>query len=112
MGNQIMEYSTEGNPTGSYIFTSSFSGVTINAGFEALTYNKNFRKFYTTTERSTSADAAGTVKIVQYDGENLHADENWVYMLEDALYSPVAGDTYAKGVSDLCTLEDGRLLVL
>ena len=112
MGNQIMEYSTEGNPTGRYISTSSFSGVTSNAGFEALTYNKNLRKFYTTTERSTSADAAGTVKIVQYDGENLQANENWVYMLEDALYSPVAGDTYAKGVSDLCTLEDGRLLVL
>ena len=112
MGDKITEYNTDGTPTGSHISTASFSGITSNAGFEALTYNRNLRKFYTTTERPTSADAAGAVRIAQYDGESLLSDGYWYYTLEEALYSPATGDTYAKGVSDLCALDDGRLLVL
>ena len=112
MGSQIYEYNTDGTPTEKYISTADYSGITSNAGFESLTYNPNFRKFYTTTEQSTSSDDAGIVTIRQYDGGSLNCDGRWKYTLEDALYSPASGDTYAKGVSDLCALEDGRLLVL
>ena len=112
MGNQIFEYNSDGSPSSKYISTSDYSGITSNAGFESLTYNPNFRKFYTTTEQSTSSDDAGIVTIRQYDGGSLNCDGRWKYTLEDALYSPASGDTYAKGVSDLCALEDGRLLVL
>lgn len=112
MSTTINEYTSEGTQTGFALQATNYSGLTSNAGFESLTYNSNADKFFVTTEGSTSGDDAGTVKIAQFSRESLGYEKSWKYPLENALYTPSSGDVYAKGVSDICLLDDGRLLVL
>lgn len=103
--NEVYEYRLDGQRTGRQLaMPPEFKKASKNYGLEALTYDPIKHLFYTTTEQPLKGD---TLLRIQTFGDDLQP-------LEHYLYRP---DTPAKryrshGVSGMCALDDGRLLVM
>lgn len=118
--NRIMEYTMEGKLTGREIKLPS--DVIIphgNYGLESLTYNAKTHRFWTTTESTLPADGQQAnavngirnhLRLMSFD-DDLRYQGSITYIMDTPISNKWA-KIYANGVSDLCALDDGRLLVL
>lgn len=118
--NRILEYAPDGRKTGRKLAVPEiFSTATTNYGFESLTYNAATRRFWTTTESTLPADGAQASPVVkvrnrlrlQSFDDTLQPAEQYFYEMDEPVADAPAGN-YAMGVSELCALDDGRLIVL
>ena len=117
--NSVREYRLDGSPTGRSLPTAGIFPANGNIGIESLTYNAETHRFWTTTEGTLSADGAAssptnglprTLRLQAYD-DDLMPSGQWIYRTDTPVTDTVDG-TYVFGVSDLCALDDGRLLVM
>lgn len=118
--NRILEYNMDGKLTGREIRMPS--GVNIppgNYGLESLTYNARTHRFWTTTESTLPQDGqranavngiANHLRLMSFD-DSLQPRETLNYYMDTPLSSSPAR-IYAMGVSALCALDYGTLLVL
>lgn len=118
--NRILEYTLDGTRTGrSLSVPGVFATATANRGLESLTYNAATRRFWTTSESTLPADgpqATGENGVrnrlrLQSFGDDLQPAD-WFFYEMDAPASHKKAPHHAMGVSELCALDDGRLLVL
>ncbi len=117
---RILEYGQDGRHTGrSIMLPDCFGSVAAGYGLESLTYNAVTRRFWTTSESTLPADgpaatAGSTVRNrlrLQSFGSDLRPAE-WYWYEMDAPTADKPAARYAMGVSELCALDDGRLIVL
>jgi len=120
---RILEYALDGRRTGRELQVPACFGrdsIVPNAGFEALCYDTVAHLFWTTTEATLPADGPATtnhhrsavnVLRLQSFGDDLSPLSHYFYRMEPSEITR-EGRYYAMGVSALCTLSDGRLLVL
>lgn len=121
--NRVLEYDMEGQRTGRELaIPEEFGKVAGNQGLEALGFGGKGAKarFWFTTETTLPADgvAAGpknpgaeNVLRLQSFKKNLKPSSQILYTM-DAGRSSGFGSTYVFGVSEMCVLPDGSLLVL
>lgn len=103
--NEVFEYTLEGQRTGKRLnMPAVFKKARPNLGLEALTYDSRQGLFYVTTERPLSGD---TVLRIQAFGDDLQPRRQYLYHPD----API-DRKYYQGVSALCAVGDGRLLVL
>lgn len=103
--NEVLEYGLDGMRTGRRLMMPSMiQKAQSNLGLEALTYDEQRRQFYTTTERPLPGDSL--LRILVFNDQLRFSREHYYKM--DAPLS----DKHYWGVSALCALRDGRLLVL
>jgi len=119
----ILEYDMSGVPTGRELAVPEIFGsnkIVNNMGFESLAYSNEYQLFWTTTESTLRADGdpAGpqfpgvrNVLRLQSFGLDLQPREQYAYRM-DAGRTDGFGKWYAMGVSDICALPDGRLIVM
>lgn len=117
----IWEYTLEGQTTGRQLsIPKQFRTIVKNGGFESLTFCQKTNRFWTTTEMTLPADGTtpsathpGTYNLLRLQsfGEDLAPLAQYAYRTEAGRSSSI-GETYAHGVSDLCALPDGRLVVM
>jgi len=119
----ILEYNMNGMPTGRAMAVPEIFGtkkIVGNAGFESLAYSSEYQLFWTTTESTLRADGdpAGpqfpgvrNVLRLQSFGLDLQPREQYAYRM-DAGRTEGFGKWYAMGVSDICALPDGHLIVM
>lgn len=117
----VWEYPMEGQTTGrQFAVPEQFRTIVQNGGFESLTYSPKTKQFWTTTEMTLPADgttpsathpATSNLLRLQSFDEDLQPVSQYVYRTEAGRSSGI-GETYANGVSDLCALPDGRLIVM
>lgn len=117
---RILEYSLDGQYTGRELnVPTEFAAATSDYGLESLTYNAVTHRFWTTTESTLPADgprAHYNNKVrnrlrLQSFGDDLQPAEQYLYEM-DAPQAGSAAAVYAMGVSEICALDDGRLIVL
>ncbi len=118
--NAVYEYSLDGRRTGRRLsIPSAFASATGNNGLESLTYNAATHRFWTTTESTLSADGPqanpsnpvrNRLRLQSFD-DRLQPAEQYLYEMDEPVVRKPARH-YAMGVSELCALDDGRLLVL
>lgn len=122
--NRILEYTLDNKNYTRYTGRSLaipeiFKTATANYGFESLSYNAKTHRFWTTTESTLPADGtqaipqkpvANKLRIQSFD-DNLQPVEQYFYEMDmpEAKKRPAM---YAMGVSELCAMDDGGLLVL
>ena len=117
---EILEYNLQGQLTGRKlnipeIFKTSYH----NGGFEALTYQAQTHRFWTTTEFTLKADGEKPTierKIcnrlrLQSFGDDLQPKEQYWYVTDSTMIRKKKGRSIL-GVSGLAALEDGRIIVL
>ena len=118
--NRILEYDMNGKLTGRELtIPSVFSTATPAYGLEALTYNAQTHRFWTTSESTLKPDgqqanATNQVKNrlrFQSFDDSFIPQEQYAYLMDAAESNPSASN-YAMGVSALAALNDGKLLVL
>ena len=118
--NRILEYDMNGKLTGRELtIPSVFSTATPAYGLEALTYNAQTHRFWTTSESTLKPDgqqanATNQVKNrlrFQSFDDSFIPQEQYAYLMDAAESHPSASN-YAMGVSALAALNDGKLLVL
>ncbi len=118
--NRIYEYSLDGLRTGREIAVPKvFALSSANYGLESLTYNAVTHRFWTTTESTLPVDGEQATSVngvrnrlrLQSFDDDLQPAE-WFYYEMDAPESRTVAGAYAMGVSELCALDDGRLIVL
>lgn len=120
--NKIMEYKLKsGKRTGrEFKIPDSLSTSAPNYGFESLTYNANTHLFWTVSESTLPIDGQpaspankiqNKLRLLCFD-ENLNLVREYPYLMEPPIVKSSSSDIYAMGVSELCALDDGRLLVL
>ncbi len=90
-----------------------------HTGIESFTYNQHTHRFWTTTEVPLPADGKpanplnpvkNLLRLVSYDDDMNRVGE---YLYEmDMPEAKKMGSNYVFGVSELCALDDGKLLVL
>ena len=103
--NEVYEYSLDGQRTGRRLeMPDDVKRASHNYGLESLTYDINHHLFYTTTERPLPGDS--TLRILAF-GDDLKLKRTYCYEPD----APVSRK-YFHGISELCALPDGRLLVL
>jgi hypothetical protein len=103
--NEIYEYSLDGKRTGRRLqMPLEFAKVASNLGLESLTYDTFSCRFFTTTERPLPNDS---LLRIQSFGDDLLPRQQYLYRPDAPL-----SRKYYWGVSALCALGDGRLLVL
>lgn len=118
--NKIMEYSMDGKLTGRQIALPPFVVLPRgNYGLESLTYNASTHRFWTTTESTLPVDGnqANAVNGISNHLRLMSFDDNLAYQgaidyIMDTPLSTKQARYYANGVSALCALDDGQLLVL
>lgn len=120
---EILEYNQNGVPTGRRLSVPEQFGlkkIQPNGGFESLAYCPQTKFFWTTTENTLIADATDTdARVVMLDGrvrllsfgDDLQAAKQYAYRV-DKSEMVTTGKYYENGVSDICALPDGRLVVL
>lgn len=118
--NKILEYSRDGKLTGRQIVIPSSVKIPLgNYGLESLTYNAKTHRFWTTTESTLPQDGQQAnavngirnhLRLMAFD-DNLQYCKTINYIMDEPLSSKQA-HVYANGVSELCALDDGSLLVL
>lgn len=102
---EVPEYSLDGQPTGRRLMMpQAFGRYGRNVGIESLTYDTCRHLFITTTERPLKGDS---LLRIQTFGDNLKPRQQYLYRPD----APISRK-YFHGVSELCALSDGRLLVL
>ena len=117
---EILEYNLQGQLTGRKlnipeIFKTAYS----NGGFEALTYQANTHRFWTTSENTLKADGQMPTierKIknrlrLQAFGDDLQPKEQYWYESDSTTIRKHKGRSIL-GVSGLAALDDGRIVVL
>ena len=117
---EILEYNFQGQLTGRKlnipeVFKTSYS----NGGFEALTYQVQTHRFWTTTEHTLKADGEKPSierKIknrlrLQSFGDDLQPKEQYWYETDTTKINKKKGRSIL-GVSGLAALDDGRIVVL
>jgi hypothetical protein len=117
---QIVEYSLDGQLTGRRlniptIFDNSYG----NRGFEALTYNAQTHRFWTTTESTLKTDGEmpdikrkiPNVLRFQSFNDDLQPAEQYWYVSDSSSVVGTEGRSNL-GVSGLAALDDGQLIVL
>ena len=117
---EILEYNLQGQLTGRKlnipeVFKMSYS----NGGFEALTYQVQTHRFWTTTEHTLKADGEKPSierKIknrlrLQSFGDDLQPKEQYWYETDSTNIRKKKGRSIL-GVSGLAALDDGRIVVL
>lgn len=103
--NEVYEYSLDGQRTGRRLeMPAEFRKARPNCGLEALAYDTRRHLFYTTSEKPLIGDSL--LRIQSFDDE-LKPQRCYFYRPD----APISRK-YFCGVSALCTLNDGRLLVL
>ena len=118
--NQVRELSEKGIPTGRRLaLPKEFGGASRAYGLEALTYNGETHRFWTTSESTLKADGPmadpengvkNRLRLQAFD-DDLQPVAQFVYEM-DAPSIEYKPETYAFGVSALAAMDDGRLLVL
>ena len=117
---EILEYNLQGQLTGRKlnipeVFKTSYS----NGGFEALTYQVQTHRFWTTTEHTLKSDGEKPSierKIknrlrLQSFGDDLQPKEQYWYETDATNIQKKKGRSIL-GVSGLAALDDGRIVVL
>ena len=117
---EILEYNLQGQLTGRKlnipeVFKTSYS----NGGFEALTYQVQTHRFWTTTEHTLKVDGEKPSierKIknrlrLQSFGDDLQPKEQYWYETDSTNIRKKKGRSIL-GVSGLAALDDGRIVVL
>ena len=103
--NEVYEYSLDGQRTGRRLaMPAAFKKARRNLGLESLTYDEGRGIFYVTTERVLPGDS---LLRIQSFGDDLQPLRQYMYRPD----APISRKYY-HGVSALCALEDGRLLVM
>lgn len=103
--NEVLEYDLEGKRTGRKLnMPARFKQAGSNQGIEALTYDTLSHQFFLTTERPLPGDS---LLRIQAFNDNLQPTHQYLYEPDHGL-SP----KHTHGVSSLCAMGDGRLLVL
>lgn len=103
--NEVFEYTLEGQRTGRRLeMPEMFKRADHNYGLEALTYDAERHLFYTTTERPLKGDS---LLRIQSFGDDLKPLRQYFYRPD----APISRKHF-YGVSELCALDDGCLLVL
>lgn len=120
---RIVEQSLEGYLTGKEVHIPTEMGVKAiygNYGFEALAYSEKDNKLWTVTENVLRADGdvcvAGTtegavLRLQSFDASTLQPAEQYAYRM-DVPKAKSHKRQYAYGVSAMCALDDGSLLVM
>ena len=118
--NEIYEYAPDGSRTGRKLnMPEEFALATAEYGLESLTYNAVTHRFWTTTESTLPADgrpASPSNRVcnrlrLQSFGDDMQPSQQYIYEM-DKPRARKPSQHYAMGVSELCALDDGRLLVL
>ena len=120
---RILEYTIEGRLTGRELAIPSImqrNKIVSNLGFEALTYNDEQKRFWTTTESTLPADGKQSsqhnplihnrLRFVSFDN-TLKPVESFVYQM-DLLKATNKSATSLYGVPSLLALDDGRIIVM
>ena len=118
--NRVLEYSLDGRHTGRQLaMPEVFATAGGNYGIEALTYNAEAHRFWLTTESTLPCDGpqaaygnvVGNRLRLQCFDDSLQPGASFFYEMDlpEVRKRPAA---YAMGVSGLCALDDGRLLVM
>ena len=103
--NEVYEYTLDGQRTGRRLaLPEVFRRADSNYGLEALTYDRVRHLFFTTTEHPLKGDS---VLRIQSFTDNLLPAKQYFYRPDDP-----QGKVYLHGVSELCALSDGSLLVV
>lgn len=120
--NRIMEYRLkDGERTGRQLdMPDSLAVTSPNYGYESLTYNAKTRRFWTVSEgmlpidgttASPSVKVKNKLRLLCFD-ENLKLVAQYPYEMEMPELKSNSAELYAMGVTELCALDDGRVLVL
>ena len=118
--NEIREYLTDGTLTGRRLpLSESMRKSASNYGYESLTYNALTHRYWTTTEstlpldgnQATSMNGVSNRLRLQAFDDSLQEAGQWAYVM-DAPIARRETSNYAMGVSELCALDDGQVLVL
>ena len=120
--NRIREYRLDtGKRTGRELnIPDSLQVSAPNYGFESLTYNDKQHHFWTVSERTLPIDGKpstlkdkheNVLRLLCFD-DNLEMVGMYAYLMDAPNVSPSNGEGYCFGVSDMCALDDGRLLVM
>ena len=104
--NEILEFSPDGHATGRALKTARFFPSNGNAGLESLSCNNATGEVWTMPENSASGD----LRLQKYSPA-LWPSGHWTYRLDTPAVRN-KGAIYVHGVSEICALEDGTLLVL
>jgi hypothetical protein len=103
--NEVYEYRLDGQRTGRrLLMPEAFKQADRNYGIESLTYDTLRHLFFVTTERVLKGDS---LLRIQTFGDDLMPRRQYLYRPD----GPLTGKHF-YGVSELCALADGRLLVL
>lgn len=103
--NEVYEYALDGRRTGLRLnMPAIFKKADRNYGLESLAYDATRHLFYTTSERPLPGDSL--LRIQTFD-DNLQPGHFYYYRPD----APISKKHF-QGVSALCALADGRLLVL
>ena len=120
--NRIREYRLDtGKRTGRELrIPDSLQVSAPNYGFESLTYNAKQHHFWTVSESTLPIDGKpstlkekreNVLRLLCFD-DNLGMVGMYSYLMDAPEVTLSSGDGYCFGVSDLCALDDGRLLVM
>lgn len=118
--NEVLEYDAHGCPTGRRLQVPLvFKTASSNLGIESLTYNAHTQRFWITSESTLPADgdrASSTNRVVNLlrlqSFDTSLAPAEYYYYKMDMPEAKRPAAIYAMGVSELCALDDGKLLVL
>ena len=103
--NEVYEYTLDGKRTGQRLeMPDIFKKAGHNYGLESLTYDRKRHLFYTSSERVLKGDS---LLRIQSFSDNLKPGFCYYYKPDEPI-----SKKHFYGVSELCALEDGRLLVL
>lgn len=120
--NRIMEYRLDtGKRTGRELHIPDSLQVSApNYGFESLTYNAKQHHFWTVSESTLPIDGnpstikekkENVLRLLCFD-DNLDMIGMYAYLMDAPEATANSSGGYCIGVSDLCALDDGRLLVM
>lgn len=106
--NEILEFHLDGSATGRYLHTASYYPKNGNVGLESLSYNDATGRFWTATEAPLQGEE--TIRIQSYAPYSWPLG-HWFYRLDKPLVKN-KGSIYVHGISEICALDDGTLMVL
>lgn len=120
--NRIMEYKlAHGQRTGrELLLPDSLAQTAPNYGYEALTYCPSTQKLWTISESTLPIDGQpaspqnkveNRLRLLCF-GKDLRLTAQYPYRMDLPVVKSSSAEHYAMGVSALCALDDGRLLVL
>ncbi len=118
--NEVREYQLDGTLTGRRLpLSDAMRKSAGNYGYESLTYNDSTRRYWTVTESTLPIDGTAAsstngvenrLRLQAFD-DSLKEVGQWAYRMDRPAAHHEASN-YAMGVSELCALDDGRILVL